>query len=379
MAGGLGAFGLGERPIRAEVPAMPDRVTPAPPARDRSLQLEIEHAIERGLHILHDSQNAKGYWSTPETPGLTALVLTALVSEPTGVVKANPPAFVQKGYDYLLQCQQPDGGIYLRELANYCTSLGVMALMAADATAYEPVLKRARTFLIAQQCHFPAGSEKHRYDGGIGYGDDGPVYDVSNTSFALQALHETKYLADSATPGAKDLNWGAAVAFLERCQNLPSVNSAKWVKNDPRNHGGFVYNPYDNDDESVHTSYGSITYAGLLSYIYADLAKDDPRVTAIFTWLSHNYTVEENPGMGPAGVYYYYHAMAKGLSAYGEPMLQLADGRKVDWARELTLKLIDRQESSGAWVNTSGRWWEKDQALVTAYAVRALEHLHAQV
>ena len=35
-------------------------------------------------------------------------------------------------------------------------------------------------------------------------------------------------------------------------------------------------------------SYGSISYAGLLSYIYADLKKDDPRVQAEVLQLEPN-------------------------------------------------------------------------------------------
>jgi squalene-hopene/tetraprenyl-beta-curcumene cyclase len=122
-----------------------------------------------------------------------------------------------------------------------------------------------------------------------------------------------------------------------------------------------------------------MSYAGLLSYIYANVGKDDPRVTAVFDWLSHNYTLEENPGMGQDGLFYYYHTMSKGLSAHGAETLTLADGKKVEWASELALKLINLQESDGSWVNASGRWWEKDPALVTAYAVRTLEMVHARV
>jgi squalene-hopene/tetraprenyl-beta-curcumene cyclase len=337
--------------------------------------LEIEHAIDRGLHVLQAAQSPGGYWSGPETPGLRALVLTALVCEPTGVVKANPPDFVKKGYDYLLKSQQPDGGIYQKGLANYCTSVCVMALMAADPAGYEGVLKRARMFLIGQQGHFAPGTEGAPFDGGVGYGDKTLHFDVSNTSFAIEALHETRTLADSNTPGAKDLDWGAAIAFLERCQNTEQ-NKASWAKTDLKNRGGFVYDPLNKKGLG---SYGSMSYAGLLSYIYANVGKDDPCVTAVFDWLSHNYTLEENPGMGHDGLFYYYHMMSKGLSAHGAETLTVADGKQVAWASDLALKLINLQEPDGSWINSSGRWWEKDPALVTAYAVRTLEMVHARV
>jgi squalene-hopene/tetraprenyl-beta-curcumene cyclase len=121
-------------------------------------------------------------------------------------------------------------------------------------------------------------------------------------------------------------------------------------------------------------------YSGLLSYIYADLQKDDPRVTAVYDWIGHNYTLDENAALGPEGLFYYYHTMSKSLSTYGSDTLKLANGKSVNWRHDLALKLIDLQASEGSWINTkSGRWWEKDPVLVTSYAVRALEMLHAGV
>jgi squalene-hopene/tetraprenyl-beta-curcumene cyclase len=404
MLGGVSGIGAAVNQTRAEVPKFPAAVKSTPPATDRSLQLEIEHAIDKALYTLKDRQNAAGYWSTPETPGLTALVLSALVQEPTGAFRSQPPAFVKKGYEYILQCQQPDGGIYLKGLANYSTSVCVQALAAADPVAYEPVLRRARKFLIGLQGHYAVGSPGEVFNGGIGYDpQDARVpdptaakatvdatapkapapaaaphlhYDLSNTSFAMEALHETRQLADSNVDGAKDLDWSAAAGFLEKCQNLPKYNKQAWVKDDPKSLGGFVYEP---ENKKGLLSYGSMSYAGLLSYIHADLKKDDPRVVAVFDWLRTNYTLEQNPGQGADGLYYYYHTMAKALAAHDTETLTMTDGKQVAWASDLALKLIDLQQADGSWVNTSGRWWEKDPTLVTAYALRALEIVHARV
>jgi squalene-hopene/tetraprenyl-beta-curcumene cyclase len=404
---GAGALGAATRDVHAQVLKLSQSVNPPPPAQDRSLQLEIEHAIDRGIYSLQAKQNPDGYWSTPVTPGLSALVLTALVNEPTGLIKANPPDFVKKGYDYLLKCQQPDGGIYLKGLANYSTSVCTMALLAAGSAAYEPILKRARMFLISLQGDYPQGSEGEAYNGGVGYDkQDAPLkdgnsptqpaakavaatpttpvpagpsplhYDLSNTSFAMEALRETQHLADSNVDGARDLNWSAAVGFLERCQHLPQYNKAGWVKDDSKNRGGFVYEP---ENKKGLLAYGSMSYAGLLSYIHADLKKDDPRVMAVLDWLRLNFTLEENPGMGADGLYYYYQMMAKALASHGTETLTMADGKQVAWASELALKLINLQSEDGSWVNSSGRWWEKDPTLVTAYAVLTLEGLHSRV
>ena len=305
----------------------------------------------------------------------------------------------------MLQSQQADGGIYLKGLANYSTAMCIQALLAANPVGYENELRRARDFIIGLQGSYPPGSEGAAYDGGVGYeAQDARVtdpkspppaaatadtnapkaaapasrlhYDLSNTSFALEALRETHYLKDSSEGSAKDLNWSAAISFLERCQNLPSTNHESWVKGDTKNLGGFVYDPLN---KKRLLSYGSMSYAGLLSYIHADLKKDDPRVTAVFDWLRHNYTLEENPGMGADGLYYYYHMMSKALSAHGTETLEMTEGRQVEWASDLALKLINLQQSDGSWVNSSGRWWEKDPSLVTSYAVRTLEIIHARV
>jgi squalene-hopene/tetraprenyl-beta-curcumene cyclase len=116
-----------------------------------------------------------------------------------------------------------------------------------------------------------------------------------------------------------------------------------------------------------------MTYAGLLSYIYADIKSDDPRVTTALDWLRDNYTVEENPALGQQGIYYYYVLMAKALTFAGVDTLETKDGRKVNWREELALKLINLQHGEGFWANDVGRWWEKDPVLDTAYSVTAME------
>jgi squalene-hopene/tetraprenyl-beta-curcumene cyclase len=154
------------------------------------------------------------------------------------------------------------------------------------------------------------------------------------------------------------------------------------VSGDPKDRGGFVYYPGQSmaGGETNQTtgrvalrSYGSISYAGLLSYIYANMNKDDPRVVAVFDWLRENYTLKENPGMGPQGLYYYLHTMAKALTLYGVDSLELKAGAKINWRKELAMRLINLQQNDGSWVNDNGRWWERDPNLVTAYAVISLE------
>ena len=68
--------------------------------------------------------------------------------------------------------------------------------------------------------------------------------------------------------------------------------------------------------------------------------------------------------------------MTKGLAVAGMDTLELPDGRKVDWKREVALKLLNLQQGDGQWVNKTGRWMESDPVLVTSYCVLALELIH---
>lgn len=355
---------------------------------DISLKNELLHSIDKGLQWLKKKQDPKGYWSQPEYPALSGLALTAYMGDPEGRFKTGSYDFIGNGYGYLLQCVKPDGGVYVKSLANYNTAVCIMAFQLSNNSAYEKVIKDARNFIVGLQGDFnEKGRLDSEYDGGIGYGDRHEHSDMSNTSFALEALYYTKYIVrtDAADKTeVRDLNWEAATKFIERCQNLPEYNDQEWASDDPENKGGFIYFPGDSkagDEEiepgkKVLRSYGSISYAGLLSYIYSDMDKNDPRITAVYDWLKKNYTLDENPGMGKQGLYFYYYTMAKALSNYGINEIVLENGKRVNWRKELALKLLDLQDNEGFWVNDSARWWETDPVLVTSYVIITLEILY---
>jgi squalene-hopene/tetraprenyl-beta-curcumene cyclase len=121
-------------------------------------------------------------------------------------------------------------------------------------------------------------------------------------------------------------------------------------------------------------SYASMTYAGLKSMIYAGLTPDDPRVKAALKFIQSHYSLDENPGMGQAGLYYYYHTFAKTLSMLGQPTVTDDKGKVHDWRAELIAALAKRQGARGEWVNPADRFMEGDPNLVTAYALLALAH-----
>lgn len=360
----------------------PKKTISAP--RDVSLRNEVQHAIDRGLDWLLANQNAAGWWSTADQPAVTALALTALQGEPSGRFTKSPPPALKKGYAFLLGCAKPDGGIYQRDLANYNTATALLAFMAARGGEYDAPARRARSYLVGSQIDLGEKSKLDSpFDGGIGYGSKYQHSDLNNTLLALEALHYSKRLvADKSLADSRDLDWGAAIAFLQNCQNHSAFNQQDWASDEPKNKGGFIYYPGQSmagaetnsaTGRVAFRSYGSASYAGLLSYIYADLKPNDPRVQAVFDWLRANYTLDENPGMGAAGLYYYLHTMTKALTILGVDELELKDGRRVNWRKEVALKLLNLQARDGSWANDNARWWEKDPALVTAYSVIALE------
>jgi squalene-hopene/tetraprenyl-beta-curcumene cyclase len=150
------------------------------------------------------------------------------------------------------------------------------------------------------------------------------------------------------------------------------------------NDGGFYYSPAGGGGsaakkgEEALRSYGSMTYAGLKSMVYAGLKPDDPRVAAAVKWIQKTYNLEENPGMGQAGVFYYYHLFAKALDALGMETITDERGNKHDWRAELGAQLVALQKPNGSWVNTEKRWMEGDPNLCTAFALLSLTYCTRQ-
>jgi squalene-hopene/tetraprenyl-beta-curcumene cyclase len=357
---------------------------------DISFRNEIQHGIDRGLAWLGANQNSNGWWSTPDNPAVTALAIESFLGEPSHKYATNLPPGMKKALAYVLASAQPDGSIQRGQMANYNTAISARALAMTGNRDYDAILARARAYLIGSQTVMDkTGKSASPYDGGIGYSGKENHSDLSNTLIALEALRATERVKfREGNTGPADLDWNAAIRFIQNCQNLPAVNAQSWVSDDAKDVGGFIYYPGRSNAGGVTNattgrvalrSYGSISYAGLLSYIYADVQPGDPRVKAVRTWLRDNYTLEENPGMGPQGLYYYLHLMTKGLNAAGVDRLELKDGRSVDWRHDVAMRLLNLQQRDGSWVNTANRWWEKDPNLVTAYSVLALEILWRKI
>ncbi|MEZ0268122.1 MAG: prenyltransferase/squalene oxidase repeat-containing protein [Phycisphaerae bacterium] len=358
------------------------------PARAATPAETAKATIEKSLDYLVKDQQPSGSFqrSDREPPAVTALVLRAIVQSPK-YGPASEPA--KKAVAYLLTQQQPNGGIYKDMLATYNTAISLSALAAVNDPALKPNIEKAVTYLKGAQTGAIAGAGGAKIDpndpkfGGWNYGGArGGLEDVSNTAIALEALKD-------AGLKPEDPAYQNALKFVTRLQNNSETNpSAKWVGDD----GGFIYNPgkageggsaageYTTPDgKRLLRSYGSMTYAGLKSLVYAGVSKDDPRVKAAWKWVGENFTVDVHPGLaanGPEsardGIYYYYVAYAKALAAYGEPKITDKAGKVHDWREALIAKLASVQNADGSFTGTQ-KWMENSPTIATSFAVLALQ------
>ena len=139
------------------------------------------------------------------------------------------------------------------------------------------------------------------------------------------------------------------------------------------NDGGFIYETgHYKPERSI--SYGSMTYAGLKSLLFAGIDKNDIRVKKAYAWICDNYTVKENPKFGTTSLYYYFMTATKCLTAFGGDTVTDSKGKKHYWREDFLEKIISLQHEQGHWVNTDGRYQENIKDLATAYSVIAIKH-----
>jgi squalene-hopene/tetraprenyl-beta-curcumene cyclase len=380
-------------------------------AIDEQHEAKARAMADRAIAYLRAQQDEKtGGWAIPPEgphyPAITGLIVNGMLMHDG--ITADDPA-MKSAIAYLLGKQQPDGGIYDRILPSYNTSISLSALARVKTPAAIAAIKPAQDFLRSLQ--FGEGAavdgqvasetgrvgKDHPFYGGVGYGNHGRP-DNSNLTFFIQAMH------DSGVTG-EDPAMQRALVFLARTQMLDAVNDMPYA--DGSRQGGFIYATSENRDKvgsgqsqagvieetlddgtnvSRLRAYGSMTYAGFKSYIYAQLPPTDPRVTAAFDWITRNYTVEENPGAGTDGFYYYLVTFARALEAAGRGPTPLVRGHAItvisadgapterDWANDLIDRLAELQNEDGSFRSIDDRWMENNPILITAYSLLAIEH-----
>jgi squalene-hopene/tetraprenyl-beta-curcumene cyclase len=356
-----------------------------------ALGATVAEMNEKGAAFLRSRQGKDGSWSGDrQEPGITALVVTALVRSKR--VTAEDPSII-KALESLQKYVSPRGGLSESPHSVYSTSVALMAFQEANKSGrYDSLIKGSQAFLKESQ--YDEGEKKSPADpayGGMGYGDGNSRPDLSNTSFMIEALR------DSGLP-PDDPALQKALLFVSRCQNLKSeFNDQPWAGK--VNDGGFIYTSgavapppgragrgREKEAERARAeskadakalgggirSTAGMTYSGLKSMLYAGLRPDDIRVKAALGYIAKNYTLDENPGSGQRGLYYYYLMFARAMAALGKPTFTDAAGKEHDWKAELAAALAKRQGTTGSWVNNDDRFMEGDPNIVTSYALMAL-------
>lgn len=333
---------------------------------------EVRASVRKGLEWLKTQQKPDGAWSDASMPALTALPLWSFAASGEKGFGAE----VDKAVAFLLAAQQPDGGIYVPSpgrqggsLGNYNTAICIAALYATGRRDVLPAVLKGRAYVAASQY---VGDDAHA--GGFGYDRDaGRRYtDLNNTHFSMDALRRTQAAEDARPAGERrvDINWDAALKYVLQMQNTEGETA-----------GGFAYNTQDpksgvvtNESGRVMLrAYGSMTYAGLLAMIHAKLDKSDPRVRSAVDYGSRFWTLEENPGQGQQGLYFYFNIMSRALSAAGlDALPRQGEGDAIRWKEDVVRKVVSLQKPDGSWANDNNRWWENDPVLATSYALLTL-------
>jgi hypothetical protein len=337
---------------------------------------DAEAAVQRGLKYLQSKQEKDGGWTAKYGPAVTAIVAQAFAQD--AHFGANH-AVVQRALASIVKYEQDDGGIYehRQNLANYQTSVVLMFLSSLKSSDQDQRMARARLFLSGLQY-----DEKEKIDGknpwygGAGYNNTKRP-DLSNTQMMLEALHQSGLSKD-------DPVYQRALVFVSHCQMNGATNDLDFAKGSTE--GGFIYSPHHDGESKAKgmlelgaplRSYGSMTYSGFKSMLYAGLNGDDPRVKAAISWIQRNYNLDVNPGMprrqSREGLYYYYHVFSRALKAWDKPVITDASGTPHNWRLDLCRKLITLQRADGSWINEQDRWLEGDPNYITGLTVLSLQ------
>lgn len=362
-------------------------------------------------------QEASGAWNAsilgkPEpSVAYTALLAGALLQAPEDLrAKYRPNA--ERAVGFLLGGQNRDGsfgegerGAFLR---TYTTAVALVALSAADRT------DRAGDAIRGAQSYLESNQLKEGLEaGGFAYGDlelkrDPETGEVRVVRSGAANLSATAYVAEALKASGLSLSeeiWKLIADFVRRCHNAPEVNSSPEMAAayaaqglSIGTDGSLIYSPKPDrslqkagtikvaDRETV-VGYGSMSYDGMKTYLYAGLRRDSPEVKAAVDWIRRNYSIDSHPGFvydrekrhHLRGLYYYYLVMVRALDAWGERPLVTSDGKERDWPAELAERLAASVRENRLWRNDNPAWHEGDPVLTSSYVLNAANILFKYV
>jgi squalene-hopene/tetraprenyl-beta-curcumene cyclase len=370
------------------------------PADD--LGSRVDRSLAASMKALIRAQSPNGAWRSPtygvfrDGLALTPAVLKAVTFGPD---VAGAGAARRRGAAYLADRVGRDGSIDAGASGLtypvYTASAAVIVLSRIDVEggprARDAWLADLRRRQLTEDLGWQPADAAY---GGWGYAIEPPTRpdgrtgevgsidaDLSSTLFALGALR-------IAGIGPTDPSIRKALAFVERCQNLPMCGHEP----DPAfDDGGFFFSPTDpvrnkagagGKDRGGRVrfhSYGSTTADGLRALLRCGLAPDHPRVVAAREWLEQHFSATTNPGVfeplredeRDATYYYYAWSAAHAFRALGLRQLRTG-GQDVDWAAALSEELLRRQRSDGMWASRFTAAKEDDALIATSFAAAAL-------
>ncbi len=370
------------------------------PAPIEPLASRTDRALERASTFLVKAQEPDGAWRS-ETYGalkdgwaLTATCTKALIFGPGGEASAQA---VERGLAQLASAVRADGEIDPGPAGLpypvYTASLAVIAFSRAApedparwSAPREAWLRLLERHQLTEELGWSPADAPH---GGWSYAlrplrkAAGETFeaDLSSTLFALGALRTAGRAADD--PAVR-----RALAFVERCQNLPLSGEPA----DPlRDDGGFFMSPTvelqnkagraraTGAGRARFSSYGSMTADGLRALMRCGLPREHPRVEAALAWLAERFRADSNPGdFDPAreverdaAWFYWTWSASHAFAELGLATLPFQEGPR-PWAEELCEALLARQRSDGSWSNPLTMMKEDDPLVATPMAMAAL-------
>lgn len=304
------------------------------------------------------------------TATLGVLVVTPTPVVGQQIVAQDVQEAIQKGVDYLLARQRPDGSWseWLVQPGGV-SALATLALLNAGVDPDQPAIQRplakirsaipTHTYVVALQTRvlcrtkseddlatirnrvrwletkqIAAGPRRGAWSYPTGIGDN------SNTDFALDALYE----AERAGVAVNAATWRLAKQYLESSQN----QDGSW--------GYHLGNPGTGSmttagtaslilsDDRVSALYARIEGDQAISLYDSHSAND--RIQRARVWIDRNFSITSNPGSPrPLWHYYYLYCLERFGRVAGQPLI---GGR--DWYREGADYLVRHQDKrSGCW------------------------------
>lgn len=346
-----------------------ETIPPSIPVVDRN---QVQDAVLLGLDRYAEIQSIDGGWRS--SVGITAFVVLCFAN--AGYDHTNRT--VQNGLGFMRNFYNPEKGSMADSFLNYDTAISLMAMSAVGDPQDAERLVKMSEFL--QRMQFNDDDEYNMthdwYRGG--WPNHAGIPDASNSQFGLLGLQAADLYADQVTiPGTV---WTDAISFMQYCQNWPDVNELEWAHNTSlpsHDDGGFVYNGFRSRTplgELMYESYGSMTAAGLYSYLVSGHGPDNPEVAAAREWLEHEYNLEVNPRMVGKGLYYYLWSQARAMAMSPNDWMVDGSGKLHDWRPEAADFFLDRQLPNGAWPgNPQIGWREEEPELAGIYALLTLQ------